>query len=43
MEWEKVWMITAKIFVRGDVERIVRELESKGFRVEKKEIVFEYE
>ncbi len=43
MEWEKVWMVTAKTFVKGDVERIVRELEAKGFRVEKREIVFEYE
>ena len=40
---ERVWMVTARMFVRDDVDRIVRELESKGFVVEKRELVFEYD
>ncbi len=43
MECERVWVITARTFVRENVDGIVKELESKGFKVEKKEIVFEYD
>jgi hypothetical protein len=42
-KFEKVWMVEARTFIRGNVEDIIRELEAKGFRVEKKELIFEYE
>jgi len=40
---EKVWLVVAKRFVRGDVKRVVRELERMGFTVESNEVIFEYE
>ncbi len=43
MDCERVWMITARSFVKGNVEDVVRELEAKGFRVEKREVIFDYE
>jgi len=43
MNCERVWMVTARSFVKGDVEAVIRELEAKGFRVEKREIIFDYE
>ncbi len=43
MDCERVWVITARTFVKGNVDHIVKELESKGFKVEKKELIFEYD
>lgn len=43
MDCERVWVITARTFVKENVESIVKELEAKGFKVEKREIIFEYD
>ena len=43
MSCERVWMVTASGFVKENVDAVIRELEAKGFRVEKREVIFDYE
>lgn len=41
---ENVWVVEAKLFTRDieTVERVIRELKSKGFSVQKRNMVVEY-
>ncbi len=43
MDCERVWVVTARAFLKDNVDGIVKELESKGFKVEKRELIFEYD
>jgi len=38
---ERVWLIEAVAFVRGNVSSIVRDLRDKGFDVSIREVVFD--
>jgi hypothetical protein len=41
---ESVWVVEAKLFTHDaeTAEKIIRELESKGFSVQKRNVVIEY-
>ena len=42
-EWERVWIIEARMYVRENVEELIKNLKAQGFDVEKREIIFEYD